>query len=210
MNEETLWAAENREHPGHSTRYIQRFEAMRAEGRDLHGEARVLDAMAARGSRILDAGCGTGRVGGELARRGHLVTGVDADAELIGAARRDHPLSEWQVADLSGLALERTFDLIVCTGNVLPFLAPGTAPEVLRRLQVHLVPGGRLVVGFGSERGYSAERFFTDASAAGLERRNEFSTWDLRPREPTSSFLVAILTRTSQAAPPTTTADVGP
>lgn len=195
MNEETLWAAENRENPGHSTRYIERFEAMRAEGRDLHGEARVLDAMATRGSHILDAGCGTGRVGGELARRGHHITGVDADAELIGAARRDHPGSQWQVEDLRVLALGRTFDLIVCTGNVLPFLAPGTAPEVLHRLHSHLAPDGRLVVGFGSDRGYAAERFFTDASAAGLARSAEFSTWDLRQWEPTSSFLVSILTR---------------
>lgn len=197
MNEETLWAAENRENPGHSTRYIERFEAMRAEGRDLHGEARVLDAMATRGSRILDAGCGTGRVGGELARRGHHVTGVDADAELIAAAQRDHPHSQWQVADLSVLALGTTFDLIVCTGNVLPFLAPGTAPEVLRRLHTHLVPDGRLVVGFGSDRGYSAASYFADAAAAGLARSSEFSTWDLRPWEPTSSFLVSVLTRTN-------------
>ncbi|MBP2215315.1 class I SAM-dependent methyltransferase [Arthrobacter sp. CAN_C5] len=197
MNEETLWAAENREHPGHSTRYIQRFEVMRAEGRDLHGEARVLDAMAARGSQILDAGCGTGRVGGELARRGHQVTGVDADAELIAAAQRDHPQSQWQVADLSTLALRRTFDLIVCTGNVLPFLAPGTAPDVLRRLHAHLVPDGRLVVGFGSDRGYSAESLFADAAAAGLASSAQFSTWELRPWEPSSSFLVSILTRTN-------------
>lgn len=195
MNDETLWATENREHPGHSARYIKRFEAMRAEGRDLHGEARLLDAMAARNSQILDAGCGTGRVGGELARLGHQVIGVDADAELIGAAQQDHPESLWQTEDLSALDLGRTFELIVCTGNVLPFLAPGTAPEVLRRLHSHLVPDGRLVVGFGSGRGYAFDTFFADADAAGLERQAEFSTWDLRPWGPTSSFLVAVLAR---------------
>ncbi|MHA7276719.1 class I SAM-dependent methyltransferase [Arthrobacter sp. Hz1] len=193
VNDETLWAAENREHPGHSARYIERFEAMRADGKDLHGEARLLDAMASRSSRILDAGCGTGRVGGELARLGHHVTGVDADAELIAAALRDHPGSRWQTADLSALELGETFDLIVCTGNVLPFLAPGTAPAVLRRLAGHLTLDGRLVVGFGSDRGYPTGSFFADADAAGLERHNEFSTWDLRPWQPTSSFLVAVL-----------------
>ncbi|MHA7155634.1 class I SAM-dependent methyltransferase [Arthrobacter sp. TMN-50] len=195
VNDETLWAAENREHPGHSARYIKRFEAMRADGKDLHGEARLLDAMASRSSRILDAGCGTGRVGGELARLGHHVTGVDADAELVAAAHRDHPGSQWRTGDLSRLDLGESFDLIVCTGNVLPFLAPGTAPEVLRRLADHLAPDGRLVVGFGSGRGYTTDSFFADADAAGLERSSEFSTWDLRPWRSSSSFLVAVLAR---------------
>lgn len=194
VNDETLWAAENREHPGHSARYIKRFEAMREEGLDLHGEARLLDAMAARGSRILDAGCGTGRGGGgELARLGHHVTGVDADAELIAAARLDYPESRWQAGNLSVLELGETFDLIVCTGNVLPFLAPGTAPEVLRRLAGHLSADGRLVVGFGAGRGYTTESFFADVDPAGLERHGAFSTWDLRPWRPSSSFLVSIL-----------------
>ncbi|WP_026552567.1 class I SAM-dependent methyltransferase [Arthrobacter sp. H20] len=201
MNDETLWAAENREYPGHSARYIERFEAMRAEGKDLHGEARLLDAMAGRNYRILDAGCGTGRVGGELARLGHQVTGVDADAELIAAARRDHPESRWRTEDLSTLDLGDTFDLVVCTGNVMAFLAPGTAPEVLRRLGTHLAPEGRLVVGFGSDRGYTFERFFADADTAGLARGTVVSTWDLRPWRPSSSFIVSILHRDDEIIP---------
>lgn len=50
--------------PGHSQWYIERFRTMAREGADLEGEARLIDAMVARGSRILDAGCGPGRVGG--------------------------------------------------------------------------------------------------------------------------------------------------
>ena len=53
--------------PEHSQWYIDRFRQMAAEGVDLAGEARLLDAMVVPGSRILDAGCGPGRVGGELA-----------------------------------------------------------------------------------------------------------------------------------------------
>jgi 2-polyprenyl-3-methyl-5-hydroxy-6-metoxy-1,4-benzoquinol methylase len=64
---------------------------MAAEGADLAGEARLLDAMVPRRSRVLDAGCGPGGVGAELAARGHLVVGVDADEALIGAAHCPRP-----------------------------------------------------------------------------------------------------------------------
>ena len=197
---ESLWEAQVRRNPGHSEWYIQRFEQMRAEGADLHGEARLVDAMAARGSRILDAGCGPGRVGGELARRGHTVVGVDVDPVLLGAAAKDHPDCTWLEGDLSELDLPapgvaEPFDLIVCAGNVMAFLAPGTAPEVLARFAAHLVPGGRAVVGFGAGRGYDFGQFFDDAQAAGLAVDLRLATWDLRPWEADSDFLVAVLAK---------------
>ncbi len=197
MREESLWQAQKRANPGHSVWYIQRFEKMRAEGADLDGEARLIDAMAPRGSRILDAGCGTGRVGGELARRGHTVVGVDGDAELIGAAEHDFPDSTWLTGDLTKLNLPaldvaEPFDLVVCAGNVMTFLAPGTARLVLANLGRHLAPQGRLVTGFGAGRGYDFDRFLADAAEAELECQARFATWDLRPWTPSSDFLVAV------------------
>ncbi|HVE27044.1 MAG TPA: class I SAM-dependent methyltransferase, partial [Sporichthya sp.] len=89
----------------HSRWYLERFRTMASEGADLAGEARLVDAMVPRGARILDAGCGPGRVSGQLADRGHEVVGVDVDPELIAAARADHPGPRWVVADLAGLDL---------------------------------------------------------------------------------------------------------
>ena len=40
------------------------------------------------GATLLDAGCGTGRYAGELARRGYAVEGVDRSSELIETARQ--------------------------------------------------------------------------------------------------------------------------
>ncbi|MFD1214692.1 class I SAM-dependent methyltransferase [Arthrobacter sp. GCM10027362] len=205
MRKETLWEAQKRKNPGHSAWYINRFEAMRREGADLDGEARLIDAMAARGSRILDAGCGPGRVGGALAARGHDVVGVDVDPELIDAARKDHPDVTWLVGDLAEFDLPaggiaEGFDLIVSAGNVLTFLAPGTQQAVLARLAAHLRPDGRLVTGFGAGRGYDFGTFLDDAAAAGLAADLTLATWDLRPFRPDSDFLVAVFSRSAETA----------
>jgi SAM-dependent methyltransferase len=173
---------------------------MAADGADLDGEARLVDAMVARGSRVLDAGCGPGRVGAALAARGHTVVGVDVDPVLVQAAEADHPGPTWLVGDLAELDLpargvDQPFDVVVCAGNVVTFLAPGTEVDVLRRMAAHLAPDGRVVVGFGAGRGYAFDAFFADAATAGLRLDVALSTWDLRPFTPDSTFLVAVLSR---------------
>lgn len=186
--------------PEHSAWYIERFRSMAAEGRDLDGEARFVDAMAERGAWVLDAGCGPGRVGGRLAELGHRVVGVDIDAELIAAAERDHPGCTWLARDLAALdlpgdSINSTFKVIISAGNVMTFLDPATRRTVLERLAAHLDPHGRLVVGFGADRGYAFDDFFADAAAAGLREELRLSTWDLRPFDRSSTFLVSVLSR---------------
>lgn len=198
MTEQSRWVDITTENPEHSTWYIQRFRQMAAEGADLVGEARFADAMAPRGARILDAGCGPGRHGGYLHSRGHQVVGVDVDPVLISAAEEDFPGPEWLVGDLAELDLpargiSESFDVILCAGNVMTFLAPSTRDEVLRRMAVHLAPGGRAAVGFGTGRGYAVEEFLNDAAAGGLEPELLLSTWDLKPYTDGSDFLVAVL-----------------
>lgn len=196
----SLWEEKLAAEPGHSAWYIERFRAMARAGADLDGEARLVDAMVARGSRILDAGAGPGRVGGALHRRGHTVVGVDLDAALIAAAQEDHPGPTWLVGDLSELDLPARgipdpFDVIVSAGNVLAFAAPSTRAEVVRRLGAHLAPGGRLVVGFGTDRGYEVGEYRQHADAAGLTEDLLLATWDLRPYRPGDGFLVAVHSR---------------
>ncbi len=197
MIEESKWIGLTKSNPDHSAWYIKRFADMEAEGKDLAGEARFVDAMAARGSRILDAGCGTGRAASQLARLGHQVVGVDVDPELIAAAEKDTDGPTWVVGDLAELNLtaagiESSFDLIMSAGNVMTFLAPSTRQLVLANLRAHLAEEGRLVVGFGSGRDYEFADFFNDAANAGLVQQMLLSTWDLQPFGPDSDFLVAI------------------
>lgn len=198
MVEQSIWMQKVAADPGHSQWYIDRFRAMERAGKDLAGEARFIDAMAERGARILDAGCGPGRVGGYLAAAGHDVVGVDVDPALIAAAEQDHPGPRWLVGDLAELDLPargvaEPFDLIVSAGNVMTFLAPSTRTQVLSRLRAHLGTGGRAVIGFGAGREYEHTEFLDDAAHAGLVPDLLLSSWDVRPFTEGSDFLVAIL-----------------
>jgi SAM-dependent methyltransferase len=203
------WIARIEDDPDHSERYVERFRTMAADGVDLHGEARFVDAMVQRGARILDAGCGPGRVGGRLSELGHHVVGVDLDPVLIAAAEHDHPGPTWLVGDLAELGdlvelqdlgvgasdVEAGFDAVVCAGNVMGFLDPTTRKAVLDNLRTVLADGGRIVTGFGSGGHYPFDDFFDDVERVGLAVELRLSTWDLRPFSADSEFLVAVLAR---------------
>ncbi|MFI2752160.1 methyltransferase domain-containing protein [Cellulomonas sp. P22] len=183
--------------PEHSRWYIARFRAMAADGHDLAGEARFVDAMVPRGARILDAGCGPGRVGGELHARGHVVVGVDVDPLLIEAAQTDHPGPRWYVSDLAALDLaalgeDEPFDAAVLAGNVMPFLVRGTASEALRRVGAAVAGDGFVVVGFQVRR-LPLEVFDAAVEGAGLRVEHRFATWQLGAWHDDADFAVSVL-----------------
>jgi SAM-dependent methyltransferase len=198
MTEPSAWTRMTAENPAHSTAYIQRFRDLAAAGQDLVGEARLVDAMLPRRARVLDAGSGTGRIGGFLADAGHEVVGVDGDPVLVAEAQREHPTATWLVGDLAELDLATAdlaepFHVVVCAGNVVTFLAESTRVEVLRRMRAHVRDDGRAAIGFGAGRGYEFADFLADAATAGWAPDLLLSTWDLRPFTDDAEFLVAIL-----------------
>jgi SAM-dependent methyltransferase len=178
--------------------YVDRFKRLAAEGVDLAGEARLIDALVTPGSRILDAGCGSGRVGAELAERWHVVVGVDIDPVLVAAAESEHPGPKWLVADLVDLDLTKhgvssLFDAAVLAGNVMVYVEPGTERAILERLRALVRPDGIIVVAFGTDRDYPLRDFDADVSGAGLVLEHRFATWDLRPWTKAATFAVSIL-----------------
>lgn len=194
------WTRAQAANPGHSEWFIERWERMKREGKDLDGEARLVDALAVRDSLIFDAGSGTGRVGGALHDRGHRVVGLDLDPVLVRYADENFPGPTWIAGDLASSLdlvdpqLHGKFDIVVAAGNVVTFPAAGDRERIMASYSALLHQGGRFIAGFGTGRGYPLQEFLAHAKTAGFTEPQLFSTWDLRPISSDPEFVVALLT----------------
>jgi SAM-dependent methyltransferase len=156
-------------------------------------EADFIESLQPRPRAVLDAGCGTGRVAIELARRGIDVVGVDISTAMLAKARRAAPHLAWRLGDIARVRLERRFDAVVMPGNVMIFLARGTEAAVLRNMALHLAPGGRLVTGFylGMGRLQLAE-YDKLASRAGLHLDARYAGWRRELWRDQSDYAVSV------------------
>jgi SAM-dependent methyltransferase len=163
--------------------YDDRWHKLAAAGRSIHGEADLVESLLRDSgtTRVLDAGCGTGRVAIELAHRGFSVVGVDSDPAMLHTAHAKAPELSWIHADLAEMDthVEAEFDVVVTAGNVMIFLAPGSERCVVDQLATRLAPDGLLVSGFQLNTGrLTLDRYDEYAAAAGLELVHRWSTWN--------------------------------
>ncbi len=179
--------------------YDAAFAERARQGVAVHGEADFVEGLGVH--TVLDAGCGTGRVAIELARRGLAVVGVDRDPVMLEVARAKAPGLEWVEADLAGLVLPdardperpRAFDAVVMAGNVMIFVDPGSEGAVVAALARHLGPGGRLVAGFQLLPGrLDLGRYDAAVAAAGLALVERHATWDRRPWTSGGDYAVSV------------------
>ena len=170
---------------------------MAARGENVHGEAdavtrlierHVVDRVGADGPRVchvLDAGCGTGRLAVELERRGHIVTAIDLDPDMVERARAKSSAIRWLVGDLAKLDdvidADDGYDVIVMAGNILNFCAPGSQTAIVHNLVRHLAAGGLLVCGWSQELredAYLWTDFVRDARELGANLAETWTNWD--------------------------------
>lgn len=154
----------------------------RFDGTEAHGEVDLIESYSP--SSVLDAGCGTGRVAGELHRRQIEVVGVDLDDEMLERARRRIPGVEWVCADLATFHLGREFDLVALPGNVLVYCRPEVRAHVIRRCAAHLRAGGLLVAGFAlSASGdvITLGEYDRACEESGCVLIDRWATWDRAP-----------------------------
>jgi ubiquinone/menaquinone biosynthesis C-methylase UbiE len=111
------------------------------------------------GSRILDLGCGPGRLTRDLARMGYCGLGIDASEAMI-AISKEGAVSEgcadkwsYELGDVEAVPVpDASFDVVICSG-VIDYLPSdeGLIGEAARVLK----PGGRFLLCFTNRFGYT-------------------------------------------------------
>ncbi len=101
-------------------------------------------------ARVLDAGCGAGRMSRYLARRGCLVEGVDLSAGMISMAQRDHPDLMFTVGSLSDLPYPDDEFAGVMLWYSIIHTPPGGLARIFAEVTRVLRPAGHVLLGFHS------------------------------------------------------------
>jgi SAM-dependent methyltransferase len=98
-------------------------------------------------SRLLDIGCGVGRVTAGLAARGFRVTGIDASIEALRTARHVTPEGRFVALDYRHLGHMRwTFDVVTSYWNSIGFGTRDDDARTLRGVRNVLRSRGRLLL----------------------------------------------------------------
>lgn len=111
------------------------------------GDLPFWESMARRwgAKRILELGCGTGRVTAVLARQASVIAG-DLLIEMVHRARRKAPGANLCVLDLKDFRFAARFDLVILADDPMAHLtSPAERENVLERIAQHLTPDGRVV-----------------------------------------------------------------
>ena len=127
---------------------------------------RFLELLPPPGSATLDLGCGEGRIGRELAARGHRVTGVDSSATLVRLAREAGGFEQVAQSDAAKLPFgDGSFDLAIAFMSLQDVDDMRAAVSEVARV---LVPGGAFAVALTHPIATAGD--FLDARVFALDR----------------------------------------
>lgn len=98
-----------------------------------------------RGQKVLDVGCGDGRVCWELRKENLNLTGVDYSEKAIGFAKILNEGVPFFVQDIKTLNLPERFDAMVFM-ETLEHIPPSEIPAVMRSLHRNLKSDGKLII----------------------------------------------------------------
>ena len=127
------------------------------------------------GRKVIDAGCGAGRMSRHLGDSGLVVTGVDLSPGMVQAARRLHPDLTFDVGELADLPAEDgAADGILAWYSII-HSSPAALPAIAREFWRTLRRGGLALIGFQAGSGH---RTIERAYGHDVELRAELHTPD--------------------------------
>lgn len=167
----------------YSPRYVELYDLWFPEG-DREDIDLYVETAAKRGGRVLDAGCGTGRLTLPLLRAGLAVDGVDITPGMLDVCRRKveaegyHATLEHQ--SLTHMHMDARYTTAIAAYNVFNFLlTQDDQLAALRSLYRHLEPGGLLMLGVGGP----------DVYRVGQDESMEFLSYRTPPHAPTQALV---------------------
>ena len=139
------------------TGYAGAYDSLYRE-KDYEGEVNLIERILTREGksgtlRLLDLGCGTGNHVLSLARRGHVVVGVDQSASMLARATQKaaamaqtQPRPSFQQGDVRDVDVGTRFDAVIMMFAVLCYLHDdGDVLKALATVRRHLEPGGLFI-----------------------------------------------------------------
>ena len=119
-----------------------------------NGEPELVDAVLPARSRVLDLGCGTGRIAGPLGRRGHLVVGVDSSAEMLAQVHGAATV----LARIEDLRLGQTFDAVLLASHLVNTPDPARRAALLAACRRHVSGSGLVVIQWHPPEWFDTQR----------------------------------------------------
>jgi len=99
------------------------------------------------GNKILDAGCGNGRLYNFLKNKNITYQGLDSSKELIKIASSTYPQGSFQMGDINALPFDNnSFDLIFCVATLHHIPGRKLRNKAVSELARVLRPGGHLLM----------------------------------------------------------------
>jgi SAM-dependent methyltransferase len=110
-------------------------------------------------ANVLDLGCGSGKpIARYLIEKGCEVTGVDSSPEMIELCRESFPKTQWRVADMRELSLERRFDGIIAWDSFF-HLGFDDQRQMFPIFRAHAAPDAALMFTSGPAHGEAIGEF---------------------------------------------------
>lgn len=143
---------------------VSLYDKLNAEGYDFQFYEKKIGFAR---QRVVDLGCGTGRLALSLAKAGHNVIGIDPAPEMLSVAKKrpGGDAVRWVQGDASVLRGETEVDVVVMTGHAFQCLLCDDALSLtFDSIRTALAPGGRFMFESRNPLDRAWERWTPEAS----------------------------------------------